>query len=91
MALRRGVDKTMIKVFEQYEKKDDMDKTQGVKTLLHEFSDEMGVKNFILLILGLLFISVYVAYIITGFSSLSWFYPHLFSVPCLLVLLQDNS
>ena len=69
MALRRGVDKTMIKVFEQYEKKDDMNKTQGVKTLLHEFSDEMGVKNFILLILGLLFISVYVAYIITGFSS----------------------
>jgi hypothetical protein len=47
----RGVDKTMIKVFEQYEKKDDMNKTQGVKTLLHEFSDEMGVKNFILLIL----------------------------------------
>jgi hypothetical protein len=34
MALRRGVDKTMIKVFEQYEKKDDMDKTKGVKTLL---------------------------------------------------------
>ncbi|VDI52632.1 ankyrin repeat domain-containing protein 46-like [Mytilus galloprovincialis] len=68
MAKRRGVPRAVLQVFDQYKKEEEVSQN-NLKTLFHEFSEELGIKNLLLLILLLLFISVYAAYTITGLSS----------------------
>ncbi|KAK3106141.1 hypothetical protein FSP39_013556 [Pinctada imbricata] len=77
MAIRRGVGQSVIEEYNLIEtrlrvpKKDPVRSSspdQRLPTLLQEFCQEMGWQNFLLLILGILFISLYVAYTITGMS-----------------------
>lgn len=70
MAIRRGVSKDIIQKFEEYEEgTTNHNDDRHLKTFFHEFSDEIGTRNLILLILILLFMSLYMAYTITGLSN----------------------
>lgn len=68
MAIRRGVSNHVIQLYEKYENGDQSEERHS-RTLFHEFSDEMGKNNMILLILILIFVSLYVAYTISGLSG----------------------